>query len=371
MKNTNIQWCDSTINPVMGCDGCPLFPKPATVRNSVSEWLISQGNDKSTSEGLVNEYLRGMTLSEIYHRRNELSGSIAAAMDSDATPVRRGFESELARQFSKPVSCYAAILHLVRGRNPSNPKKWIHPGYAPVFEEPTLFPGRTAAAAKWSDLSGQTRTGSPWKDGLPRMIFVSDMGDSLSAGVAFEYLLREVIHIADSHDGSKHLWLWLSKRPARMAKFDRWLEARGIRWPENLIPMTSVIDRKMMRGVESLKTIRSSIKGLSVEPLLEDVDLDLEGIDWVIAGGESGSGARPFHLEWAESLIRQCEDSKTAFFMKQMGASPFRDGKPVTLRDSHGGNWDEWPENLRIRKFPRGFRRVAEEQQLMSFTLIA
>lgn len=103
-KVTDIQWCDSTVNPVMGCSGCELW-----------------NNDRHT--------------------------------------------------------CYAGQLHV----------RWPrHPGFSTDFLTPKLFPGRMADAARWSDLSGCKRPGKPWLDGLPRLIFVSDMGDSLSEKSAID-----------------------------------------------------------------------------------------------------------------------------------------------------------------------------------------
>jgi protein gp37 len=107
---------------------------------------------------------------------------------------------------------------------------------------------------------------------------------------------------------------------------------------------------------------------LRVEPLLEPIDLwgakyDLApgnfigavtawkgGVDQVIVGGESGPGARPFHLEWARSLHQQCQAAGTAFFLKQVGSNPFLAGEPLKLKDRKGGDLMELPEELRIRE---------------------
>jgi hypothetical protein len=73
------------------------------------------------------------------------------------------------------VTCYAAKLHLNRGASIIKPERTPKKGYAPTFEQLTKFEGRMATAAGWSDLLGTPRPGSPWKDDLPRMIFISDM----------------------------------------------------------------------------------------------------------------------------------------------------------------------------------------------------
>jgi protein gp37 len=103
--------------------------------------------------------------------------------------------------------------------------------------------------------------------------------------------------------------------------------------------------------------MRAKFKGLSVEPLWEKITLPLAGFDWVIVGGESGPYAEPFDLAWAYDLKEQCRKAGTALFLKQLGAKPIESGQPLKLKDPHGGDWNEWPEGLRIRQFPLGFYR--------------
>ena len=349
MKNTSIQWADSTINPVMGCDGCPLYPSPATVRKAVANRLKAKGIDDQS--GAVNSVLEGRSLTEMFHLRETLAQEIAFGIGAPAMAM------DIARELKSHVRCYAGYLHMIRGANPRRPDKVPHKGHARVFEEVRLFPGRMAEIAKMSDLAGKSRPDSPWKDGLPRLIFVSDMGDALSSGINFEYLRQEIIDVVCSSAGSRHLWLWLTKRPARMLKFDRWLESLDIPWPDNLVAMTSVMDCRMAAGIDPLRKLRARFKGLSIEPLIEPVELDLTGIDWAIAGGESGMDARPFNLEWARDLREQCSKSGTAFFMKQLGAFPFEGGNPLSQKDSHGGGWAEWPADLKVRGFPKAFQK--------------
>ena len=182
------------------------------------------------------------------------------------------------------------------------------------------------------------------------------MGDALSEGIEFDYLNAEIIEVVTSPEGLRHFWLWLTKRPARMAEFGDWLLAtHGMKWPDNLAAMTSVTNRATRTRIDELRRVPAKLRGLSVEPLVESVELDLAGIDWVIVGGESGKYSRTFDLDWARSLRGQCHGAGVAFFVKQLGANPVEDGFPIELRDSHGGNWDEWPEDLRIRDFPKAF----------------
>jgi protein gp37 len=272
--------------------------------------------------------------------------------------LREALEKAIASKFS----CYAGYLHLRFGQDPLQPDKKTNPGYAPTFEQVTLFPGRMAEMSQTVDLTGKERPNKPWLDGLPRLVFVSDMGDALSAGVSFDYLQSEVVDVATSPAGSQHIWLWLTKRPARMAEFARWLAGKGIAWPRNLVPMTSAIDQRMAKGIDHLRKIPAAVRGLSIEPLLEPVELDLDGVGWVIVGGESGSYARPFDLAWARDIARQCREAGCAFFMKQLGAKPVENGQPLKLKDAHGADWAEWPEELRIREMPEAFRSLTETE---------
>ncbi len=111
------------------------------------------------------------------------------------------------------------------------------------------------------------------------------------------------------------------------------------------------------------------MRGLSLEPLWQRIapkKLNLSGIDWVIVGGESGSGdqTRPFALEWAEELREHCRNKGVAFFLKQLGRNPSRDGKIFKLRDKHGGDWSEWGKSLRVREFPTYFQQYRAEDMM-------
>lgn len=242
-------------------------------------------------------------------------------------------------------TCYAGVLHRRFGGSSS--------GYAPSFAEVTRFPGRMRRAARWSDLTGQPRPKKPWLNGMPRLIFVSDMGDALSGDIDFQYLKEEVINNAKSVRGQRHCWLWLTKRPQRMEKLSNWLAEP---WPENLWVGTSITTQQSTSRVKHLLGIgdERTTRFLSVEPQWETVCLAewLPLIDWVIQGGESGPLARGFQVEWAESLISQCRSYEVPYFLKQLGANVTWKGHSSALRHAHGGDWEEWPAELRVREFP-------------------
>lgn len=296
-QKTAIQWCDSTVNPTMGCDGCELWAMLRPLLET-AEFELKAAEDQSQE-------------------------------------VRR--------------SCYAGILH---GRFGGK-----SPGYAPTFEDVTLFPGRMAEAASWSDLMGDPRADKPWLNGMPRLIFVSDMSDALSAVVPWEFLETEIIQAACSLAGSRHVWLWLTKRPMRMARFSSWLARKGVAWPANLWPGTSLTSRRTIGRVNSLRGVgdEQTTRFVSLEPMIEAIDPApfLPGIDWLILGGESGHKARPFHLGWALSVIMRSRDAGVPIFVKQLGVNVLDDDGPCEFVHPHAGDWDEWPRFLRFRQLPR------------------
>ena len=108
-------------------------------------------------------------------------------------------------------------------------------------------------------------------------------------------------------------------------------------------------DRYAFRA-RHLADVPAAVRFLSCEPLLGPLpSLDVGGVDWVIAGGESGKHARPMDLEWVRDLRDRCSAAGVAFFVKQLGTAwAIEEGVGRT----HGGDWDEWPEDLRVRVMP-------------------
>ncbi len=336
-KHTEIQWCHSTVNPVAGCDGCELYPSSAKVAqemlNKVPPHLRSRVRDRIDQIAAQGAQHMKLNLESIADEVAELAG---------APEVSMAIRDSVAALYV----CYAASLHRFFNKNGRSP------GYAFPFEQPKLFSGRMARAAAWGPPSSDEEGSKPWLAGMRRLIFISDMGDALSAAVPFEHLEREIIQNVSSEQGQQHIWQWLTKRPARMAKFAEWLDQRGQRWPENLVAMTTVTAKEFTSRVSALRDVPAKFRGLSLEPLWTAVDLDLHGISWVVAGGQSGAHSRPFDLTWAAALRDQCSQQGVSFFLKQLGRSPQRQGVPLALKDPHGGDWSEWPEQLRVRELP-------------------
>lgn len=342
---TNIQWCHSTVNPVMGCDGCELWPSRAQVAAELATELISTAGGFSQAEAitLTSRIVGDADMSQIYRSRESLAYQIQCA--AGLTVGDTGRFVDVIRRSAK---CYAGMLGTNRGG---------HKGYADQFEEPKLFPGRMAKAASLGLPTAAEEAAKPWLAGCRRLIFVSDMGDALSAGIAFDYLRTEILATVSSDEGRRHLWLWLTKRPGRMAQFGNWLEGQGVLWPENLVAMTTITSREHAGRIDQLRKVPSRLKGLSLEPLFGPVDFSLQGVDWVIVGGGSDVLAEPFHIEWALEVQKTCAEFSIAFFLKQLGRRPYYAGAPIKLANPHGGDWAEWQMEWRLRRVPVAFRR--------------
>lgn len=176
-----------------------------------------------------------------------------------------------------------------------------------------------------------------WKK--PRTIFVNSMSDLFHEDVPDEYI-QQVFDVMKS--AGHHRFQVLTKRSERLAEL-----APSLPWPENVWMGVSVENQRFADRVDDLRQVRASVRFLSCEPLLGPLDLDLTRIDWVIAGGESGPGARPMQLEWVLSLRDQCAAASVPFFFKQWGAHNEygrRVGKKRSGRSLEGIQWDEMPE---------------------------
>lgn len=257
--NTKIEWCDSTVNAQMGCDGCELWtPK-----------------------------------------------------------VRR---------------CYAGTMTARYAGNS---------GWPEAFDKPKIFPQRILDAVKWTDLTGKNRPDKPWLDGYPRLIFLDDMGDTFTESLPLLWLREYIPIMADS----PHIWMMLTKRPKRMNDF--WNTQVAV--PDNFWLMTSITQQQQVKSrLIPLLEIPAKVHGISVEPMLEDIDLHLPAGKpnprrdfFVIAGGESGEDPRETKLTWFANLLGQCRSHNIPFFMKQVGGHP-----------NKRSDWISLPSLLRVRELP-------------------
>jgi len=145
-----------------------------------------------------------------------------------------------------------------------------------------------------------------------RTIFVNSMSDLFHQAVPERYI-RQVFDVIASTP--QHQYQVLTKRSKRLADVGRRLD-----WPSNLWMGVSIENAKYRFRIDHLRDVDAAIRFVSAEPLLGPIpDLNLDGIHWLIAGGESGAGARPMDEGWVVNLRDQCADASVPFFFKQWG----------------------------------------------------
>ncbi len=143
-------------------------------------------------------------------------------------------------------------------------------------------------------------------------IFVCSMSDLFHEDVPFEFI-DKVFDIINRTP--QHRYQVLTKRAERMAEY---FATRNI--PQNVWLGVTVEAKSSRFRIDYLRTLDAAVKFLSCEPLVEDLgELDLDGIDWIIVGGESGPQARPMKEDWVLHIQRQVENQKSIFFFKQWG----------------------------------------------------
>jgi protein gp37 len=310
-------------------------------------------------------------------------------------------------------NCYAFALHDKRYASNLHAAEATDAGRSLIGRELIAEVRKTGYALPWPkqyDLPFSTvqllpeRLDAPLRTRKPTCYFVDSMADLFHEDVPDEFIDRVFSTMSSAR---RHKFLVLTKRPERMAAYtSRFMDSPAWdgfttrdgtpsnevrapapiftpdRWPlPNVWLGTSVEDQRSAdERIPHLLETPAAVRFLSCEPLLGPVDLTVHlersrnnpltrHLDWVIVGVESGSRARPFDLAWARSLRDQCASAGTAFFMKQCGSKPTdttgcrvcaddaedgdRELHAVHLREAHGRDPDEWPEDLRVREWPK------------------
>lgn len=169
-----------------------------------------------------------------------------------------------------------------------------------------------------------------WKNS--RVVFVNSMSDLFHAKVPLGFI-AEVFDVM--RETPQHTYQALTKRSLRLSRV-----ADKLDWPDNLWMGVSVENWDVLNRVDHLRTVPAAVRFLSCEPLLGPLaGIDLTGIGWVIAGGESGPRYRPMELSWARGIRDACKAAEVPFFFKQWGGRT-----PKALgRELDGQLWDEMP----------------------------
>jgi protein gp37 len=257
------------------------------------------------------------------------------------------------------TNCYAERDWARLSKNPKSPY------FGRAFTDVRCHPERLDQPLRWR---------------RPRRIFVNSMSDLFHEDVPFDFVRQVCIVMTKA---AQHTFQILTKRPERMRSFfslgAQLFPDSAFQLAPNIWLGASIEDQATAdKRIPVLLETPAAVRFLSIEPMLESIDIDRylwsaggldedgirdvvpsEAIDWIIVGGESGPSARPFNVDWARSLRDQCREAQVAFYLKQLGANPdfgfnelhVRHASPIF--DRHGGDPAEWPEDLRVREFPR------------------
>lgn len=257
---------------------------------------------------------------------------------------------------------------------------------------------RFTRGKNWGPKGARTRT-SPanWRkplawnekaqrEGMTRRVFVASLADVFENRPELAEWREDLFGLIASTPSLQ--WLMLTKRPENILPLwpkvisEPAFKGRGgggyqpahppggYYWPNLWLGTTAEDQQRADERIPELLKVPAAVRFLSCEPLLEPVDLTAhrprvsETIDsplllpdWVIIGGESGPQARSFHTGWARELLEQCRSLGVVPFVKQLGSNPVAAGRDqlalLNMTDRAGGEMAEWPEDLRVREFPR------------------
>lgn len=212
------------------------------------------------------------------------------------------------------ANCYAERLAIrLRAMGQANYEK----GFAPAAHERSLDLPLT------------------WK--TPQVIFVNSMSDLFHEKVPLSFIKRV---FAVMNRANWHQFQVLTKRSKRMLEMNRHLQ-----WADHIWMGVSVETQEYIHRIDDLRGTDAHIKFLSLEPLLGPLPkLKLDGIDWVIVGGESGPRARPMQEDWVTDIRDQCRKARVPFFFKQWGGF----NKKKAGRLLQGRTWDQMPTQAKM-----------------------
>ncbi len=226
-------------------------------------------------------------------------------------------------------NCYAFSLHEMRHQlyaknNGVYPKtgKPMPAQYAHPFDTIQLLP---------------ERLDDPLHIRKPQRIFVNSMSDLFHSQVP-EDMIRQIFQVmVKAH---WHCFQVLTKRPARLARL-----APMLPWAENIWVGTSIELDALTSRADLLRRVSTPNRFLSLEPLLGPLpSLRLDGIGWVIAGGESGKDARPVQIDWIREIRDECQQAHVPFFFKQWGGRTPKAGGHLL----DGQIWEQFPASMRL-----------------------
>lgn len=268
------------------------------------------------------------------------------------------------------ANCYAEVDTFTRVRRAQGVELWGRDGHRHVTSDANWRKPRL-----WNERAGLA--------GETRRVFCASLADVFEEREDLDAPRARLFRMIE--DTQNLNWLLLTKRPWGLVNLVPRSWQR--QYPRNVWAGTTVENQEQANArIPWLLRAKVSVRFVSYEPALGSVDLRPwlpftdaayphgllgtgrleDNLSWIIVGGESGPNARPFDLDWARSAVAQCRDAGVACFVKQLGSRP-RWGKfggdsgtamearaAGGITDSKGGDPAEWPEDLRVRKFPKG-----------------
>jgi protein gp37 len=176
-----------------------------------------------------------------------------------------------------------------------------------------------------------------WKQ--PKVVFVNSMSDLFHKDLPFSFI-QKVFDVMN--DNPQHVFQVLTKRSDILLQYNNRLN-----WSHNIWMGVSVENEKVTHRINDLRQTGARVKFLSCEPLIGPLrDMNLQNIDWVIVGGESGRKPRPMKEDWVLDILEQCEQKKVRFFFKQWGGT----NKKKTGRILLDRTWDGMPEKFTMEE---------------------
>lgn len=252
----------------------------------------------------------------------------------------------------------------------------------------------------WTGVVGMVpeRMKDPLRWSRPRMVFVNSMSDlfhekvpdtwideifaviALAPQHTFQILTKRAERMCQyfSHEWHRRVASILIERKSEISKKQDIQRLQGRSFgaltcgdherrvlPNVWLGVSAEDQQRAVERIPWLLKTPAAVRFISAEPLIGEMNLGVlcDGLDWIIVGGESGPSARPCHVEWIRSLVWQCKEADVPVFVKQVGANPWLDPGELArrrsepgykpLHDAKGGDPSEWPEDIRVREFPR------------------
>ncbi|MBW4690046.1 MAG: phage Gp37/Gp68 family protein [Komarekiella atlantica HA4396-MV6] len=328
--STNIEWCDETINPIVGCsrlsEGCKHC-YAATAAKSSRLQQFSQYQTVSEWDGTV-EFVKSQLIKPLHWRKPK---KIFVCSMADLFHANVPFE--WIDQVMAVVALCPQHTFQVLTKRPERALKY--------FRQPQLW-------VKWYEAAKEHLWGA--------------------IGENFGGLINLQQYFIDQPFPLPNLWLGTSTENQAMA--DKRIPIL-LQIPASLRFLSCeplleeiTLSRYHNNGIgylgHKIKCPNCGVTGINPPDKYyqycwqcnSEMERKEPTISWIICGGESGPNSRPCHIEWIESIVIQCQESNTPVFVKQLGANAHHQGQRFKTRDKKGGEIEEFPEQLRIREFP-------------------